>query len=44
MNANSKSHAGEEQDIDLNNKKKNPCTSKSSPVLRGSQWGDSFYG
>ena len=24
MNANSKSHAGEEQDIDLNNKKKIP--------------------
>ena len=43
MNANSKSHAGKEQNIDLNDKK-NPCTSKSSPVLIGSQWGDSFYG
>ena len=44
MNANSKSHAGKEQNIDLNDKKKNPCSSKSSPVLRGSQRGDSFYG
>ena len=44
MNANDKSHAGEEQNIDLNDKKKNHCTSKSSPVLGGSQWGDDFYG
>ena len=44
MNANDKSHTGEEQNIDLNDKKKNRCTSKSSPVLRRSQWGNSFYG
>ena len=45
MNANDKIHASEEQNIDLNDKKKkNRCTSKSSPVLRRSQWGNSFYG
>ena len=39
MNTNSKSHAGEKQNINLNDKK-NHCSSKSSPALRGSQWGE----
>ena len=39
MNTNSKSHAAEKQNINLNDKK-NHCSSKSSPALRGSQWGE----
>ena len=42
-NINSKSHAGEEQNIDLNDEKKSPHLQIVTSFKR-SQWGDSFYG